>query len=146
MNGLKLICNVFPYCLTDGAYGSIIGAGYLGVDGGLSTNFALFGNLDYVASARWNPVRIMLSGIVSDPERWYREAGISRQTMAFLESYGEAPWRRDFASYFGIRNPDTFYEKYSQSRGTGVYNFEVTPIDMVAAFNEVLICGMRMPT
>src|SRR6266404_3221489 len=147
MNGLKLSCNVFSARSTDGVCGSILGAAYLGVDGGLSTNFALFGNPDDIASARWNTVRVTLSGIVTDRARWYREAGVSRETMAFLEfDYGVEPWRRDFASYFGFGSEDAFYQAYSRSRAMGAYNFEVTPIDPVGAFNEILICGIRIPS
>lgn len=146
MNGRVVVCQVFQYHPIDGYLGNILGGGYVGVDGGLSINLVLFGKAEDVASARWTTIQITLSGIISDRERWYREAGVSRETMGFLEfEFGEEPWRRDYPSYFGISSADSFYEHYGE-RGMGAYNFTVPPTDLIAAFNEILTCAIRIPS
>jgi hypothetical protein len=146
MNGRAVVCQVFQYHPTDGRLGNILGGGYVGVDGGLSMNLILFGNPEDLASAHWTTIQVTLSGIISDLERWYRAAAVSRETMGFLEfEFGEEPWRRDFPSYFGISSADAFHEHYSE-RGMGPYNFTVPPTKLIDAFDEILTCGIRIPS
>jgi serine/threonine protein kinase len=146
MNSHVVVCQVFQYHPVDGAFGNILGGAYVGVDGGLSTNIVLFGRAEDLASTRWTPVQVTLSGIIArNRDRYYQTAGVSRATMGFLEyEYGEEPWRRDFPSYFGFSSAEAFHENYGR-RG-GAYNFTPTSSDIIGAFNEILVCGIRIPS
>jgi hypothetical protein len=147
MNGRTLACEIFRYNPVEGAYGRILGGGYLGVDGGLSINLVLFGMPEDVATGRWAAAQVTVSGVVIGAEaKWYQVAGVSRETVSFLEyERGEEPWRRDFASYFGFSNAEAFYEHYG-TRGMGPYNFTIPSGDIIQAFNEILTLGIRIPS
>ena len=147
MNGRTLVCQIFGYHPAEGGHGRFLGGGYMGVDGGLSANLVLYGLPEDVASGRWMAVEATLSGtLMNNRERRYRAAGLSVETMNFVEyAHGEEPWRRDFGSYFGFTDANAFYENFSK-RGTIAYNFIVKPGEVTDSFNEILALGIRLLT
>jgi hypothetical protein len=148
-NGRQLVCRIFAAARANQPSGNrILGAGYLGVEGGLSANLILFGQPDDVATASWSAVEANVHALMAGPERlkWYREAGLPDETIRFVEFLdGGEPWRRDSSSHFGFPKAEAFYEHYERgARAMHVFSFNVRP-DVMNTFNEILLLGLRMP-
>lgn len=144
-NGRTLVCEIFGPVRGRPPRGTVLGGGYIGVDGGLSANLILQGQPDDVASGHWSAVQATLLPFMSGADRlkWYREAGVSEVTIRYVEFMdGHQAWRRDSPSYFGFTRGDAFFEHYSRT-GMHVYQFQIAP-DLGRIFNEVLMLGLRM--
>ncbi len=145
-NGRTLACEIFGPAPGRPPRGTVLGGGYVGVDGGLSANLIIQGQPDDVASAYWSAVEATVMPLMDGNNRlkWYREAGLSDDTIRYVEFMnGNEPWRRDSPSYFGFRKAAAFFEHFSRT-GMHVYQFQIVP-DLDRIFNEVLLLGIRMP-
>lgn len=148
-NERQLACRIFaaPHSSKTGE-NRILGAGYLGIEGGLSANLVLFGQPDDISTARWSTVEANVFALIAGPERlkWYRVAGLTDETVRFVEFFdGGEPWRRDSPSYFGFSEAGAFYEHYERgARAMHVFSFNIRA-DILSTFNEILLLGLRMP-
>lgn len=145
-NGRTLACEIFGSAPGRPPRGTVLGGGYMGVDGGLSANLILQGQPDDVASAHWSAVEVTVMALIGGNKRlkWYREAGLSEDTIRYAEFMnGNEPWRRDSPSYFGFRRAEALFEHISYT-GTHVYQLQIVS-DLDRIFNEVLMLGIRMP-
>lgn len=145
-NGRELYCQFFG--LTKKLEKPAIGAGYLGVNGGLSANLMLSGQEDDIASAHWSAVEANVMALIYGQTelKLLREAGLSDETIRFvLHMDGNESWRRDSPTFFGFQNANLFYEHYAAGhRAMHVYSFSIRP-DVIAMFTEILKLGLRMP-
>ena len=125
-----------------------LGGGYIGVDGGLSANLLLCGQVDDIGSAIWSAVEVTVLAVLFGDARlkWYREAELSDATIRYAEYMdGNQPWRRDSPSFFGFSRAESFYEHYARGkRAMHVYSFSTRP-DVIETFNTMLQVGLRMP-
>jgi serine/threonine protein kinase len=145
-NGRTLVCEIFGAPAERAPRGNVLGGGYIGVDGGLSANLILQGQPDDIASAHWSGVEGTVMALIAGQTRlkWYREAGLSDDTIRYAEFMnGNEPWRRDSPSYFGFRKAGAFFEHFSYT-GMHVYSFQIVP-DVDRIFSEILTLGVRMP-
>jgi serine/threonine protein kinase len=145
-NGRTLVCEIFGTAPGRPPRGTVLGGGFIGVDGGLSANLILQGQPDDIASAYWSAVEATVMALIGGNNRlkWYREAGISDDTIRYAEFMnGNEPWRRDSPSYFGFRKAVAFFEHFSYT-GMHVYQFQIV-LDLDRIFNEILMLGIRMP-
>ena len=145
-NGRTLVCEIFGSVRRQPTRGTALGGGYMGVDGGLSANLILQGQPDDVASAHWSVVEATVLPLMggSDRVKWYREAGLSDDTIRYVEFLnGDEMWRRDSPSYFGFTKSAAFFEHFSRT-GMHVYQFQIVS-DLDRIFNEILMLGIRMP-
>jgi hypothetical protein len=145
-NGRTVGCQLFG--LTTKLEKPMIGTGYLGVNGGLSANLILAGQLDDIASAHWTAIEVTtLALIYGEAElKLLREAGLSDETIRYvLHLDGNQPWRRDSPTFFGFQDANLFIEHYSAGhRAMHVYSFSTRP-DVVVTFKDILKLGLRMP-
>jgi len=145
-NGRMVRCELFG--LTTKLEKPLIGTGYIGVNGGLSANLILTGQLDDIASAHWSAIEVTtLALIYGEAElRLLRQAGLSDETIRYvLHLDGNQPWRRDSPTFFGFQDANLFIEHYSAGhRAMHVYSFSTRP-DVIATFTEILKLGLRMP-
>lgn len=146
-NGRRVICSFFG--LNANMEKPALGAGYIGVDGGLSANLLLNGQLEDIASAGWSAIEVTLLAVMDGEARlkWYREAQVSDATIRYVEYLdGNQPWRRDSPSFFGLSRSEFFYEHYARGkRAMHVYSFSTRP-DVIETFNAILRVGLRMPS
>jgi hypothetical protein len=78
-----------------------------------------------------------------DRLKWYRVAGLSDETIRYLEwQDGDVMWRRDAREFFGFTNIEAFCERFGE-RGLGAFNF--TQMDVMATFNYILKWGLLAP-
>jgi serine/threonine protein kinase len=148
-NNRRLVCHIFGAKRGSKAGGSgILGAGYLGVEGGLSANLALFGQPDNIAAASWSAIEVTVFALFNGPARLrtYQEARIPESTIRYAEFFDSGePWRRDSPSHFGIPDADVFYEHYERGhRATHSLSFSTRP-DPVQMFKDILLMGLKMP-
>jgi serine/threonine protein kinase len=145
-NGRKLTCQLFG--LTKKLEKPAIGAGYLGVNGGLSANLMLSGQEDDIASGHWSAVEVNVMALIYGQTelKLLREAGLPDETIRFvLHMDGNEPWRRDSPTFFGFQDANLFYEHYAVGhRAMHVYSFQIRP-DVVSMFTDILKLGLRMP-
>jgi serine/threonine protein kinase len=145
-NGRRVVSNMFGF--NPNMEKPALGGGYIGVDGGLSANLLLVGQLDDIACAGWSAIEVTVLAVLFGDARlkWYREAGLSDATIRFVEHMdGHQPWRRDLPSFFGFSRADSFYEHYARGkRAMHVYSFSTRP-DVMETFNTILRIGLRMP-
>lgn len=145
-NGRTFVFQIFGSASGLPPRGTILGGGYIGVEGGLSANLILQGRPDDIASAHWSAVEVTVLPIMGGADRvkWYREAGLSDETIRYVEFLdGNQRWRRDSPSYFGFKRADAFFE-HIRYIGGHVYQFQIVS-DLDRIFNEVLMLGIRMP-
>jgi len=83
-NGRKLTCQLFG--LTKKLEKPAIGAGYLGVNGGLSANLMLSGQEDDIASGHWSAVEANVMALIYGQTelKLLREAGLPDETIRFV--------------------------------------------------------------
>lgn len=146
-NERELRCEMFGFSnyAARGSGSRLLGAGYIGTDGGLSANMILSGQPDDVASANWFGVEVTIHALLNGQGRlkWYKEAGLADETIKFVEFMDDDNfWRRDIPSFFGIKRADVFYGRYE--RVGDVYNFRTAP-DVIGTFQQLLTAGLQMP-
>ncbi len=145
-NGRTLACNIFGVAPGRPPRGTILGGGYIGIEGGLSANLVLQGQPDDIASAHWSAVEVTVLALIYGDSRFklYREAGLTDATIRYAEFMnGNEPWRRDSPSYFGFPDARLFFEHVSYT-GMHTYQLQIVP-DLDRIFNEILVLGVRMP-
>jgi hypothetical protein len=127
--------------------GLILGGGYIGIAGALSTNVLLLGQADDIASANWSAVEATVMALIGGNARlkWYQEAGLTDDDIRFQEHMNPDAWTRDSATHFGFKEPGRFFSEFITGiSAMHVYTFNVNP-DPINAFTEILMLGLRMP-
>ncbi|MFY9621553.1 MAG: serine/threonine-protein kinase [Pyrinomonadaceae bacterium] len=144
-NGRTLHVEIFGGVSGKHPQNRLLAAGYIGVEGGLSANLILTGQLDDIPSALWSAMEVTVMALIYGEARLklYREAGLSDSTIRYAEFMnGNEPWRRDSPSYFGFRTPNLLIKHFGFP-GMDVYQLQTSDLDRV--FNDVLMLGIRMP-
>jgi hypothetical protein len=126
--------------------GLILGGGYIGIAGALSTNVLLLGQADDIASASWSAVEATVMALIGGNARlkWYQEAGLTDDDIRFQEHMNPDA-ARDSDTHFGFKELDRFFSEFITGiSAMHVYSFNVNP-DPISVFDKILMCGLRMP-
>jgi serine/threonine protein kinase len=125
--------------------GSVLGGGFMGVNGGLSANLVFHGSHENISEGYWSAIQVTMPLIGSGQRRLelYQRAGINDETIRYVENMDyDKPWRRDLPGFFAIKNSELFFSRVGFS-GMDVY--QLVTADVSKTFNQILKVALKMP-